>query len=213
MTDAEKLYEVMNSRRSVRQFKPDRPPKDTVERLIEAAITAPSASNKQPWRFLAVANREVIARLAAAVREAVDRIAHHIEPAFEESFRAYGDYFTRFVEAPIVMVLLFRSMAVLSHLVGQRLPAEGRDRMVAMERDTGLTSASLAMQNLLLMAHAMGLGASAMTGPLAASDRIREILGIQPSWHVVAFIPLGYPDEDPAATPRKPVGQVLKWIE
>src|SRR5206468_362591 len=65
------------ARRSVRRFKPDMPDRALIEALIEVATTAPSASNKQPWRFLVVTNRAVIERLAAAVREAVDRIARH----------------------------------------------------------------------------------------------------------------------------------------
>ena len=61
----------MWARRSVRRFKPDMPDRALIEALIEVATTAPSASNKQPWRFLVVTNRAVIERLAAAVREAV----------------------------------------------------------------------------------------------------------------------------------------------
>ncbi len=51
------ILELMKSRRSVCRFKPEVPPRKLVEQVIEAAITAPSASNRQPWRFLAVADR------------------------------------------------------------------------------------------------------------------------------------------------------------
>jgi len=107
--------------------------------------------------------------LAALVRTAVDRIALTIEPQFEESFRAYGDYFTRFEAAPVVIVPLFRPMATLSHLAGSRLDEEDRRRIAAMERDSGLIGASLAIENLLLATHASGLGGSAMTGPSSPS--------------------------------------------
>ncbi len=207
------ILELMKARRSVRRFKPQQPPRELVERLIEAAITAPSASNKQPWRFLCVSSRSVIERMAAAVREAVERIAAHIDPPSVEAFRAYGDYFTRFETAPIVIVPLCRSLTVLSNLVGPALAAEDRARIEAMERESGLIGTSLALENLLLMAHELGLGASGMTGPLVASDRIRDILEVQPSWHILALAPVGYPDETPPPTDRKPVDKVLKWIE
>ncbi len=70
-----------------------------------------------------------------------------------------------------------------------------------------------AIENLLLVAHEMRLGASGMTGPLVASDRIREILDIPPSWDIAAFIPVGFAAEEPPATGRKPAGQVTRWIE
>jgi len=207
------IYELMKSRRSVRQFKPEPPSREQIERLIEAAITAPSASNKQPWRFLVVTNREVIVRLAAAVRESVDRIASHVEPSSEQAFRSYGDYFTRFETAPVVIVPIFKSLTVLSNLIDDRLSQSERERIAVMERNSGLMGAAMAMENLLLVAHEMRLGASGMTGPLVASDRIREILDIPPSWDIAAFIPVGFEAEAPPATGRKPADQVTRWIE
>jgi len=207
------IYELMKSRRSVRQFKPEPPSREQIERLIEAAITAPSASNKQPWRFLVVTNREIIVRLAAAVRESVDRIASHVEPSSEQAFRSYGDYFTRFETAPVVIVPIFKSLTVLSNLIDDRLSQSEQERIAVMERNSGLMGAAMAMENLLLVAHEMRLGASGMTGPLVASDRIREILDIRPLWDIAAFIPVGFAAEEPPATGRKPADQVTRWIE
>ena len=65
----EMIYDLMKSRRSVRRFRPEAPTREQIERLIDAAVTAPSASNKQPWRFVIVANRKKIAELASFVRE------------------------------------------------------------------------------------------------------------------------------------------------
>ncbi len=200
----------MASRRSVRRFAPEPPDRALLERLLEAAVTAPSASNKQPWRFLVVTNREIIARLAAAVREAVSRISAHLDL---DAFRAYGDYFTRFESAPVLIVPLSRSLTILSNLVDGGLSDGDRERIRVMERNSGLIGTSLALQNLLLMAHATGLGASGMTGPLVAADRIREILEVPDSWEIVAFIPVGFPAEEPGRTDRKPIAHVVRWIE
>ncbi len=207
------LLELLQARRSVRRFKPDAIPRETVERLVEAAVAAPSASNKQPWRFVAVTDRATIAKMAAGVREAVDRIARHIEPASAASFRGYGSYFTRFEDAPLVLVALCKRLTVLSNLVGESLPADDRSRIEAMERGSALIGAAMAMQNLLLMAHDLGLGASGMTGPLVAVDRIRAILEVPESWDVAALVPVGRPDEAPTPTERKSVSAVLRWIE
>jgi nitroreductase len=213
MADGGTLYELMRSRRSVRRFKPDPPGRERIERLLAAAVTAPSASNKQPWRFFVVSSRERIAAMAAAVREAVERIAGHIEPAHEESFRAYGAYFTRFEAAPVVIAALHRPLRILSNLVDPATDAADRERIEAMESSSGLIGTAMALQNLLLAAHEEGLGASGMTGPLVASDQLRELLEVPPSWTIAALVPIGYADEDPAPTGRKPLDAVVRWID
>jgi nitroreductase len=212
MISHDDLHDLMRTRRSVRRFRPDLPARAVIESLLASAVTAPSASNKQPWRFLVVENRDVIGRMAAAVREAVDRIAVAVEPQFEAAFRSYGDYFTRFEVAPLVIVALSQPLTLLTTLTGPRLADDDRRRVSAMERDSGLIGTSMAMQNLLLAAHAAGLGASGMTGPLVAADRIRELLHVPPAWHIAALVPVGYPDEEPVPTARKSVDHVTRWV-
>jgi nitroreductase len=210
---AEELFALLRARRSVRRFRPDPPPRHLIEQLLEAAITAPSASNKQPWRFLVVTRADLIARMAAEVRAAVERIARHIEPASEGAFRAYGDYFTRFEAAPVVIVALHRALTLLTNLAQPDMPSEDRARIAAMERDSGLMGTAMALENLLLAAHALGLGASGMTGPLVAVDRIRALLDVPASWEVAALVPVGFPAETPAPTERKAVEKVVRWID
>ncbi len=207
------LHDLLRSRRSVRKFKPEVPDDELIRQLISAAITAPSASNKQPWRFFIVKRRETIAAMAAAVRAATQEIAKHIPPESEDAFRTYGDYFTRFEDAPVVIVPIHRGHAVLSQLVGNALDPQRLAYIQAMERDSGLVGTSLALMNLLLAAHAAGLGASGMTGPLVAAGELKRILGVPTSWGIVALVPIGFPDEEPRPTARKPVDKVLRWIE
>lgn len=206
------LIELMKARRSVRQFKSSMPDRALIEKLIEAAVTAPSASNKQPWRFLIIADRKVIERLGNSVREAVQKIASYVEPSWEQPFRSYGDYFTRFQGAPVVIVPLYRSLTVLSEMVDEELPQRERESIRLMEINSGLISTSLALQNLLLMAHTMGLGASVMTGPLVALETLRGILEVPESWQILAVIPVGFSAEEPMPTTRKPIDKVIRWI-
>ncbi|PWU12357.1 MAG: hypothetical protein C5B50_21620 [Verrucomicrobia bacterium] len=206
------ILELLQSRRTIRKFLPTLPERALLEQLIVAATSAPSASNKQPWRFLIVTNPEVKTRMADTIRAAVERVARHIEPQFESPFRAYGDYFTRFENAPVVIVPLYRPLTLLSSMVGAGLSPKDQQNITIMEQHSGLVSVSLAMENLLLMAHDLGLGASGLTGPLIAADDLSRILSIPPGWHIVALVAVGYPAEQPAATARKPVADVTRWI-
>jgi F420 biosynthesis protein FbiB-like protein len=209
----ESLLQLLDERRSVRRFKPDPVPEDALVRLIEAATLAPSASNKQPWRFLIVTSRPTIDAMTDAVRSSVERVARAVPPDSEAAFRAYGDYFTRFSGAPCVIVPICRGPAILSHLASGPLDDGDRARIAAMEAQSAVIGASLALQNLLLMAHASGLGASGMTGPLLAEDRLRTILDVPASWTIVALIPVGYPDEEPTKKDRKAAEKVTRWIK
>lgn len=206
------LFELLRTRRSVRRFRDEPLPEAVLQALVEDAITAPSASNKQPWRFLVVTSRERIRAMADAVRDEVVAIAEHVPEESREAFRAYGDYFTRFEEAPAVIVPIHRGHRVLSGLVRSSLDDHRRERIAAMERDSGLVGTSLALMNLLLAAHARDLGASAMTGPLVAVDRLRAILRVPDAWGIVALVPVGYPDEEPRDPGRKSAEKVLRWI-
>lgn len=206
------LLELLQSRRSIRKFLSKLPEREVLERLVEAAVTAPSASNKQPWRFFIVTNVEIKSRMAETVRAAVERVARHIQPQFESAFRAYGDYFTRFENAPVVVVPLYRPLTLLSSMVGSDLSGKDRQNINQMEQHSGLVSTSLAIENLLLRAHDLGLGASGLTGPLIAADDLREILAVPAGWEIAALIAVGYPDEQPSATDRKPAANVIRWI-
>jgi nitroreductase len=206
------LEELLRTRRSVRRFKPELPDEALVERVIELATLAPSASNKQPWRWIVVQRRETIAAMAAAVRGATATIAAHVPLESADAFRAYGDYFTRFESAPLVVVPIHRGHTVLSNLVDAALPGTLREQIGVMERDSGLIGTSLALMNLLLAAHAEGLGASAMTGPLIAARELKALLGVPESWGIVALVPLGHADESPRPTERKPAERVTRWI-
>ena len=207
------IYDMMRSRRSIRRFRPEPLPRELIERVLEAAVTAPSASNKQPWRFLVVTDAKTKHDLADAVRTAVDRVAPHVVPMFEQSFRTYSDYFICFEDAPVVIVPIFKQLALLSNMVDDTIDAQDRQSIEHMEHTSSIVSTSLAVQNLLLMAHELGLGATVMTGPMVALESVLEIIGIPEGWEVVALVPLGFPAEEPSPTERKPVDRVVRWID
>jgi nitroreductase len=206
------IEQLLRERRSIRRFKPDAVPEALVERLIEAAIAAPSASNKQPWKFLVVESRELIAQLAAAVRSSTSLVARHIPEDSQPAFERYGDYFTRFEHAPLVIVPIYKPLTLLSNLTSDDLPEQERAAIVQLEHESGLIGTSLALGHLLLVAHELGLGASGMTGPLLARPELKRLLEVPPAWDIVALVPLGFPDEVPTPTERKSAHLVTRWF-
>ena len=198
---------VIRTRRTVRRFT-DRPvERFLVEKLIEFATTAPSASNNQPWRFFVTDSTSVIEAMALAVHQAVDELKARMPSDSLPAFARYGDYFVRFAQAPVVIVPSYRPLALLSQMV---TPTPLIERL---EEVSGLASTSLAVQNLLLAAHGMQLGATCMTGPLLAAPRIEALLGIPNGWRMGMLVALGYAAEEPSTPSRKGLATVLKWVE
>ena len=196
----------MRTRRTIRRFSPRRLERTQVEELLELAITAPSASNNQPWRFFVTDQASRIEGMAQAVEQAVAQVQAGLAPENLAAFTAYGDYFVRFREAPVVIVPAFRPLTILSQLTE---PSQAIERL---ELYSGLASTSLAVQNLLLAAHARGFGATCMTGPLLAAEAIEALLGIPRGWHMGMLVALGYAAEEPKATSRKSLQSVLRWL-
>ncbi len=207
----QQLLQLMQHRRSIRRFKPEPPPKETLEKLIQAAISAPSASNKQSWRFFIVQDKALIRSLAEAVDEARLRLKDQIKTVFQEEFIRYSKNFTTFIGAPALIVPLYRTFPGLSGALGENADAEDRRVITRMEQEAVVMSVSLAVQNLLLMAHALGLGACCMTGPLIAGKELYTILKIPKGWCVATLVSVGFPDEQPPDPGRKPLSKVVRW--
>jgi nitroreductase len=205
----------LQSRRSVRAFQ-DRPvPRDVLERLLLAATSAPSNTNRQPWRFAVVTQPELRRKLAEAVREraeemkAIIRQGHHAE-----DFGSYGDFFHEpLAAAAVIVVPQYREYP---DLIANLIASGGGDAAkypTASAMQAELCSTSAACMALLLQAHAEGLGGCWMAGPMIARDKVQALLGIGEPWHMVGAMALGWPAEPVDAKPRKPLARVVDWFE
>jgi len=214
MTGPEVL-EWLRSRRSVRDFS-DRPvDRDVLVRVLEGATTAPSSTNRQPWRFTVVRSRAMRERLVRAVADrtaemkAIIARGHHAE-----DFGSYGDFFHEpLAAAQVVIVPQYREHP---DLIANLIESGGGDPArfsTASAMQAELCSTSAAIMALLLQAHAEGLGACMMAGPMVARDEICALLGIRAPWRMIGAIALGYPAGAPPAQPRKPFDRVVDWID
>jgi nitroreductase len=214
MTGREML-DWLRSRRSVRAFI-DRPiDRDVVVRVLEAATTAPSSTNRQPWRFTVVRSAALRRRVVDAVARRTTEIqaiiarSHHAE-----DFGGYGDFFHEpLAAAQVIVVPQYRPYP---DLIADLIESGGGDPTrfaTASAMQAELCSTSAAIMALLLQAHAEGLGACMMAGPMVARDEICALLRIAPPWRMIGAIALGYPAGAPAAQRRKPLERVVDWID
>lgn len=209
------MLEWLQSRRSVRAFT-DRPvERDMLERVMAGAITAPSSTNRQPWRFTVVCAASMRTRIVEAVAartaeiKAIIARSHHAE-----DFGSYGDFFHEpLASAAVIVVPQYRPYP---DLIANLIESGGGDAAqysTASAMQAELVSTSTAIMALLLQAHAEGLGACMMAGPMVAKADIHALLGIHDPWRMVGAIALGYSAQPPSTMPRKPIDKVVDWIE
>lgn len=214
--NAEMALDWMLSRRSMRDFS-DRPvERETLEQLLLAATSAPSATNRQPWQFSVVRSRALRGRIVDAVRERAEEMKDIIRRGHHaEDFGNYGDFFHEpLLSAAVIIVPQYRQFPDLIANLLASGGADPADFHTASAMQAELCSTSAAVMNLLLQAHASGLGACWMAGPMIARDRICALLDIAPPWQMVGAIALGYPaGPPPEKKPRKALGRVVRWHE
>ena len=202
--DPRDLLELMKSRRSVRRFRADPVPRDVLERLGEGARWAPSNHNRQGWKLLVFADRAWIRSLAERVRLSLRERFQGVSRLPAEALESLLRHATWFDEAPCLAVVLSKGPSAAS---AGLLEGLARAELVSGEP----LSAAMATQNLLLLAHASGLGACILTGPLLAPGALDAIPDVPSGFHVLCLVALGYPAEDPAPPRRKSLEHLLEF--
>jgi len=197
MPTKKELHTFLRTRRSIRRFKPDPVPESVIKEILTTATFAPSAHNRQPWRFAVVRDSATKTRLGKAVTGKM-RADMQSEGASEIDIeKRAASSLRRMDEAPVVIVLCRDKTDV----------REDTHEEAAM----GVQSTAAAGLQLLLAAHAEGLGGNWICWPLYAQETTRTVLELPNSWEPQAFYFLGYPDETPKSKDRKPLKDIATF--
>jgi len=185
------VFDAIRARRSIRRYTDQPVDRATIDAALEVATHAPSAHNRQPWRFAVVTSPEAKARLASAMGERLraDRLADGDPPDVVEVDVSRSR--ARIAATPAVLLACLTMSDMDQYPDARRGDAE---RVMAIQ------GVAAAIQNFLLAAHALGLGAGWMCAPLFAPSEVRAALDLPDDWEPQALITLGYPAE--AAKPK-----------
>lgn len=186
------LQDVIRQRRSIRKFQPRIVPKELVVEVLEAAGWAPSAHNSQPWRFIvmedAVAKRELAEKMVDAWAADLAKDGSIVAEAKRIERRE------RFATAPTIVLACLTMDGLMKFPDAQRQQTE---------RDLAVESLGAGLENLLLAAHNLGLGACWYCAPAFCKDKVREVLKIPETVEPAALIMMGYPADSPPIPPKK----------
>ena len=183
------LFEAIHGRTTVKQMKPDALPRDLIEKLLSAGAQAPNHHKVRPWRFVVLTGdgRKKLGDVMSA--SFLDRNPG-APPEGVDKIRALP------LRAPVVIA------------VGADKPAD--TKIIEVEN---ISAASAACQNILLAAHALGVGAIWRSGEWALDVKVKEFLGFAADQHIVGFIYIGYPDVTPEPYTRIGFEDRVSWVE
>ena len=178
------VMQAIKERRSIRKYKPDPVSDEAIDTVLDAARWAPSWANTQCWRFVVVRDPEVRAKLADTLRARTPGKENRAAAAIRS--------------APVAIVACAELGRSGYYKGGEQATDKG---------DWFMFDVALAMQNLALAAHAIGLG-TVHVGLFDAKE-VAKILDVPANVAVVEMTPLGYPDEEPTAPARKELAEIV----
>lgn len=210
----QELIDVILSRRSHRKFLSDPVPKEDIEKIIYIATMSPSATNSQPWEFVAVYDNALKEELAKAVLKKLELMSSNLDKDNDSRqiklISKSSFYFTFFKEAPVVIFAIAKPYKSVMDFINEYFLEEDEP---SFAYEASIQSVSASILQLQIAAHIMGYGSCWMTAPNIAKKEMGKILGIHDNDRIIATIPLGKPATNSLSAPRrKSVNEVLRFI-
>ena len=186
------VLEAIRTRRTAGKIRPDLPPRELIEEVLEAATWAPNHRLNEPWRFIVLAGeaREQFGRVMAA-----DACQGLDDPASDKAQGIVEAQMKKATRSPVVIAVACD-------------PAT--DPKIDPVED--VAAVSCAIQNLMLAGHARGLTTKWSSGKPCYSPALKAFFGLTPEHQILGYIYLGYPDESPKQTARTPHAQKTTWL-
>ncbi|GAB4503495.1 MAG: nitroreductase family protein [Anaerolineales bacterium] len=182
------IIQAIYTRQSIGKVKPDPPSRALVEKLLAAGVQAPNHYKVRPWRFVV---------LSGAAREKLGQVMAASQKERQPDLPAEAYEKTRGLplRAPVILA------------VGVDKPADSK--VIEIEN---IAAVAAACQNILLAAHAEGLGAIWRTGEWARDPQVKQFLGFAPDQHLIGFLYIGYPESQPQPPQRPSFEDRTVWM-
>ena len=203
------LSEAISQRRSIRSFLQKPVPQELILQLLESARLAPSASNRQPWRFFVVTDEKEKAQIRKIC----------LDQAFIEEagvvficcvdLNAYSwDYRKKRAQELVDFNVAPTLSGRFADPAFSRTYLKSEDPDIAAHFSAAKANTFIAVEHMALAATALGLG-SCWVGAFGDAGEIENLFGFTPTTIVVAVLAVGYPTRVPGPRPRLPLAEIL----
>lgn len=190
------FYRLLESRRSIRKYKPEPIPQDVLDRVIAAGLQAPSGKNRQNWRFYVLRGHKRDEYLSYSKKSWLG-IKDVLEKRLKPSLYQFTErFFFTLGDAPVVILCYSFN------------DAEERYH-------TSIGSVYMAVENMNLACFAEGLGCCTMGAPLEIKEEIDKFIGVdqlpehkEGKLELLCGLTIGYPDHEPPKAPRQLDGRI-----
>lgn len=196
----EEFYKLIESRKSIRQFKSQAPDKETLNRILLAGMHAPSGKNRQNWRFFVVTGKKRDEYLTYS-KKSWNNIKDILQAKLKPSLYQFTErFFYTLGNAPVLIFCYSQNSPDEKYL-------------------TSVGSVYMAAQNINLACVAEGLGCCTMGAPLELKQEVDEFLGVTslPEYkngelELLCGLAIGYPDHEPPKAARQLENRVT-WLD
>lgn len=196
----EQFYQLVESRQSIRQFKKDEVPDEVLNRILNAAMHAPSGKNRQNWKFFVVQGKKRDEYLQYSQKSWLgikDILQKQLKPSLYDFTERF--FFT-LGNAPVIIFAY-------------------SDNSPEERYHTSIGSVYMAVENLNLACVVEGLGCCTMGAPLEIKSEVDQFLQVtedesykKGQLELLCAVVLGYPDHKPPKAPRKTQGRIT-WLK
>lgn len=193
--------DCIRDRRSIRKYKDTMPDRRVIDDILSAATLAPSAKNRQPWKYIVYSGSEKD-KLIMAMERGLNREQSGDALLPESAFALPDAWNTLRImrEAPIIVAVLNTD---------GRTPYENIDTDKRISEICDTLSIGASIQNMLIRACELGIGSLWIANTCFAYTELVDFIGTK--YQLVSAIALGYADETPAKRPRKDMEEVVEY--
>jgi len=194
------LKAAIEARTSIRVYSSEPVNMDDLKEMVRLAGLAPSVNNYQPWRYIAITNRDLLNQMADIVASKIDEIPASKSLAASNVKKQVKWFSTFFKDAPALLVLVTRPYETVLESAVELT----HDEINVMRNYPDIQSAGASIQNILLAAVDLGYGACWMSGAMFARADIETLLKIKAPEKALAFVVIGRPGsaQKPKAKPN-----------
>ena len=198
------FIEVLKTRRSIRHYKTQIPSKKIILEILDIARHCANAHNSQPYRFMVILNSNLRTALIKAIVSKYEQDLRKDSIPEAHIANVIENAMNNFLDAPVLI------LACITLDEMHKYPDPERQHCELL---MAIQSCANSLQNLLLIAHAKKLGACWYCAPLFCPDIVKSVLNLPSSYIPQAFVTLGTSNETPTPINRKPLDEIVQFLE
>lgn len=204
MMEIKGFHDIILSRRSIRWFRHDALPDDVLYKILECGVKAPNAGGSEPWFFIVVKDRKLRDEIHKLLLEAHKFYATLAlkEPLPQDKVDKWLSRINEGMYYAPVYIAAYADFRRRTH----------NEQFINVEKILVTQSVAAAIENILLAAHALGIGSVWLGVPLLMREEFDRVLQPPEGCELQAIIALGYPSETPRARSRRIIDEVVKFI-